>query len=236
MTIKHLALLPAALLLTTACSSDTGPDTEPGPTAEVRLLHGAIDAATLDLLVGNQVVLNGVEFRHTSGFVEVPAGARRLAVRKSGNSALLRSLEATLTPGLRYSVMAGGAVMSVAPVSTALDTGAVKPDRANLRIINVATAPDSGNAGTALVFDVHITGPSAALASHAAQLSLDVRYPSYSPFLYFDPGTWVVRFTRAGTAEVVATSEATAVAAGQARAFLLEKGENGVYRVTVLAE
>lgn len=227
--------LSVALLLTIACGSDTGPDTEPGPTSEVRLLHGATDAAMLDLLVGNQVVLNGVEFRHTSAFVEVPAGARMLAVRKSGNSALLRSLEATLTPGLRYSVMAGGAVMSVAPVSASLDTGAVKPDRANLRIINVATAPDSGHAGAAVIFDVHITAPGAALAGHAAQFSLDVRYPSYSTFLYFDPGTWVVRFTRAD-GSIAATSEATEVASGQARAFLLEKGGDGVYLLTVLVE
>ena len=236
MRIKFLMVLPVVLLLTSACGNDTEPNTEPGPTAEVRLLHGAVDATALDLLVGNTVVLNGVEFRHTSGFVEVPAGSRTLAVRKSGNAAVLRSLETTLTAGARYSIVAGGVVLSVAPVSASLDTGSVKTDRANLRIINVASSPDSGNTAPAALLDVHITAPGASLAGHNPQLSLDARYSSYSTLLYFDPGNWVVRFTRAGTTDVVAASESTAIASGQVRAFVLEKLAGGTYRLTVVAE
>ncbi len=228
--------IPIALLLAIGCGSDTEPNPEPGPTAEVRLLHGAVDATSLDLLVGNTVVLNGVEFRHTSGFVEVPAGVRTLAVRKSGNSSVLRSLETTLTAGARYSIVAGGVVLSVAPVSEALDTGAVKTDRANLRIINVASTPDSGNTAPQDLLDVHITAPGASLAGHNPQLSLDARSSSYSTLLYFDPGNWVVRFTRAGTTDVVAASETTAIGSGQVRAFMLEKLAGGTYRLTVVAE
>ena len=233
---RSYAAASIALLLTIACGSDTGPEPEPGPTAEVRLLHGAVDATSLDLLVGNTVVLNGVEFRHTSNFVEVPAGARTLGIRQSGNSALLRATDFTLVEGGRYSIVAGGVVLSVAPVSEALDTGSVKTDRANLRIINVASTPDSGNTAPQDLLDVHITAPGASLAGHAPQLSLDARFSSYSTLLYFDPGNWVVRFTRAGTTDVVAASESTAIASGQVRAFMLEKLVGGTYRLTVVAE
>ena len=230
------SVIPIALLLAAACGNDTEPNQEPGPTAEVRLLNGAVDASSLDLMVGTTVVLNGVEFRHTSGFVEVPAGARTIAVRKSGNTSVLRSLETTLTAGARYSIVAGGVVLAVAPASTALDTGAVKTDRANLRIINVASSPDSGSTAPQDLLDVHITAPGASLAGHAPQLSLDARYSSYSTLLYFDPGNWVVRFTRAGTTDVVATSESTAIGSGQVRAFMLEKLTGGTYRLTVVSE
>jgi hypothetical protein len=229
-------LAPIALLLTIGCGSDEGPESEPGPTAEVRLLHGAADATSLDLLVGSTVVLKGVEFRHTSEFVEAPAGARTIGVRKSGNSALLRTTDVTLTEGARYSVVAGGVVLSVAPVSTALDTGSVKTDRANLRIINVASTPDSGNTAPQDLLDVHITAPGTDLAGHNPQLTLDAWYSSYSTLLYFDPGNWVVRFTRAGTSTVVASSESIAIAAGQVRAFVLEKLSGGIYRLTVVTE
>jgi len=234
---KHLAALPAALLLTIACSTDTEPDTPHGPlTVEIRLLNGDAGAPSLDLLAGTTVIVDGVAYQHTSEFTTINVGARTLAVRKSGSTAVLRSLDTTLTPGQRYSIIASGGALTLSASSAALDTGQVKTDRANVRIVNVAVAPDSGNAGSPAPFDVHITAPGASLAGHQPQLSLDARYSSYSSLLYFDPGTWVVRFTRAGTTDVVAASASVAIGAGQVRAFMLEKGSDGVYRVTVVAE
>jgi hypothetical protein len=233
--MRHLSIASTALLLTSACGSDTGPETE-GPVAEVRLLNSAVDANSLDLLVGGTVVLNGVEFRSTSDFVTVPAGTRTLAVRAHGNTALLRSTETTLNEGGRYSIVAGGVVLSVAPVSAALDTGSVKSDRANIRIINVASSPDSGSTAPQDLLDVHITAPGASLEGHDPQLSLDARYSSYSTLIYFDPGSWVVRFTRAGTSTVVAASESVAIGAGQVRAFVLEKLAGGTYRLNTVSE
>ena len=232
---RHSAVFSVALLLTMACGSDTGPDSE-GAVAEVRLLNSAVDANALDLLVGSTVVLNGVEFRSTSQFVRVPAGARTFAVRAHGNTALLRSLETSLEPNGRYSIVAGSVVLSVAPVSVALDTGSVKQDRANIRIINVASSPDSGNTAPQDLLDVHITAPEASLAGHDPQLSLDARYSSYSSLIYFDPGSWQVRFTRAGTTDVVAASESVAIGTGQVRAFVLEKLAGGSYRLNVVTE
>ena len=232
----HFAIAFAALLLATACGSDTGPEPEPDITAEIRLLNGAVDASSLDLLVGGQVYASGVELGHSSAFVTVPAGNRTIAVRRSGGGAVLRSLETLLTDGGRYSVVAGGVVLSVTPVSASLDTGSVKQDRANIRIINVASSPDSGNTAPQDLLDVHITPPGASLDDHDAQLSLDARFSSYSTLIYFDPGSWVVRFTRAGTTTVVAESPSTAIAAGQVRAFMLEKLAGGTYRLTVVSE
>ena len=236
MYAKHIAIFSAALLLTTACGSDTAPEPEPDITAEIRLLNGAVDAQSLDLLVGGRAYATGVELGHSSAFVEVPAGNRTLAVRRTGTSSVLRSTETLLTDGGRYSIVAGGVVLSVAPVSTALDTGSVKQDRANIRIINVASSPDSGNTAPQDLLDVHITAPGASLTGHDAQLSLDARYSSYSTLIYFDPGNWVVRFTRAGTATVVAGSESIAIGVGQVRAFVLEKLSGGQYRLTVVQE
>ena len=230
------AILGTALLLTTACSSDTGPEPEPDITAEVRLLNGAVDATSLDLLVGGHAYVSGIELGHSSAFVTVPAGNKTIAVRRSGSGSVLRSLETLLTDGGRYSIVAGAVVLSVAPVSAALDTGSVKSDRANIRIINVASSPDSGNTAPQDLLDVHITAPGALLDGHDAQLSIDARYSSYSTLIYFDPGNWVVRFTRAGSTTVVAGSEPVAIGAGEVRAFVLEKLAGGQYRLNVVSE
>ena len=236
MSAKYFALFSAALLLTSACGSDTGPEPEPDITAEIRLLNGAIDASSLDLLVGNQSYASGIQLGHSSAFVTVPAGTRTLAVRQTGTSAILRSLETTLIDGGRYSIVAGGVVLSIAPVSTSLDTGSVKQDRANIRIINVASSPDSGNTAPQDLLDVHITAPNVSLGGHDPQLSLDARYSSYSSLIYFDPGNWQVRFTRAGTTTVVAASESVAIGTGQVKAFVLEKLAGGTYRLNVVSE
>jgi hypothetical protein len=127
-------------------------------------------------------------------------------------------------------------VLSLASVSSSLDTGSVKVDRANIRIINVASSPDSGNTAPQDLLDVHITAPGIPLAGHDPQLSLDARYSSYSSLIYFDPGNWQVRFTRAGTTTVVAASESVTIGTGQVRAFVLEKLAGGTYRLNVVSE
>jgi hypothetical protein len=234
--MRPLSIASIALLLTSGCGSDPGPEPEPEITAEIRLLNGAVDATSLDLLVAGKAYVNGIELGHSSAFVTVPAGNRTLAVRRTGSSSVLRSLETLLTDGGRYSIVAGGVVLSVAPVSAGLDTGSVKQDRANIRIINIASSPDSGNTAPQDLLDVHITAPGAPLAGHNSQLSLDARYSSYSTLMYFDPGSWQVRFTRAGTATVVAGSESVSIGVGQVKAFVLEKLAGGQYRLNVVTE
>ena len=231
--------IPGFLLLALAgalSGCDDDPAAPAQPMAELRLLNGAGDAAALDLLADGAVVATGIPYEGSSDYVPVPAGTQEVAVRATGTASVLHSLEANLVQGGGYSVVAGGEALSLALRSPG-DTGAAQPDRANIRIVNVAPPfTDSASAGPPIPLDVHITPPGADLAGHPAELSLDARYPSYSTLLYFEPGTWVVRFTEAGTTTVVAGTEALSIGAGAVRAVMLERVEGGVWPVSVVAE
>jgi hypothetical protein len=223
-------------LVAAAGGCDDDPAAPADPTAELRLLNGASDAAALDLLADGEVVITGVPYEGSSDYLEVPAGTQEVAVRATGTTTVLHALEANLVQGGSYSLMAGGEALSLA-VRSPGDTGAVQVDRANIRVVNVAPPfTDSASAGPPILLDVHITAPGTDLTGRPAELSLDARFPSYSTLLYFEPGTWVVRFTEAGTATVVAGTEALSIGAGAVRAVMLEGTEGGGWTVAVVEE
>ena len=161
-------------------------------------------------------------------------------MRRSGESAVLASKSLTLTPGAEYTVMVSGSLGDlVLTPSMVVDTGDARPDRANLRIINISTIvmpTDSSNLPPPIPLDVYITAPGAPLAGLPSQLSLDARVSSYSSLLYFDAGTLMVRFVTPGTTNVVAATAAIAIAAGEVRAVTLQRQSDGTWRTSVVVE
>jgi hypothetical protein len=258
MRLRWLAYPAGAvfLALSAACSDST----DPGglPTAQVRLLNGATQSPALDLIVGGQVVAQGVGVDQASTFGTAPSGSQTIALRASGAGNLLVTVSATLVPGARYTVLASGSGTALSQ-SIAADTGAVNPDRANIRIINVVDGPpdpvenprDSTGSGSnpspqtsdtststppALLVDVYITAPGASLDGVSPRLSLDAAWPTYSSLLYYDPGTWVIRFTSGGTKTVLAETGSIAIGAGQIRAVKLSRTPGGGWDTSVVTE
>lgn len=227
----------AALLALVACSDTGGPSEG---TVTMRMLHTVVGASALDLIVGGQVIAGGVQFERASAPTTAPGGAQTLAVRRSGESAVLASKSVTLTPGAEYAVMVSGSLADlVLTPSVVVDTGNARPDRANLRIINISTIvmpTDSSNLPPPIPLDVYITAPGAALAGLPIQLSLDARVSSYSSLIYFDPGTLMVRFVTPGTTNVVATTGSIPIAAGEVRAVTLQRQSDGTWRTSVVVE
>jgi len=231
----RLKALPAALLLAViSCTSDsTGPD---GPTAQLRLLNGSSAAPALEVVVEGHVVIPAVPTGAASGWEEVPASATALELRIPGASAPVGTVSAAMIAGARYTLLAAGSIANLQGGAT-VDTGVARTDRANIRIVNVAPPfTDSASAPAPVPLDVHITAPGVPLTGRQSELSMDARYPSYSSLLYFAPGTLVVRFALPGTDQVVASTPALALAAGQVRAVILERQSNGSFLVTVVAE
>ena len=235
MRLRRLAYT-AFLALGAACSS-----TDPGglPTAQVRLLNGSTEFPALDLFVGGQLVAQGIATDQASSFVAAPSGSQTVVLRASDAGNLLAGVSATLVPGARYTVLASGAGSSVTP-SVTLDTGAVNPDRANVRIINVVDNPpnpaDSSSFPPPLLVDVYITAPGASIDGVSPRMSLEVSWPRYSTLLYYDPGSWIVRFTTAGTKTVLAETGSIAIGAGQVRAVKLGRTGSGGWTTAVVTE
>jgi hypothetical protein len=233
------ALGAAALGALAACGDTGGPSGNEG-TVTLRLMHTAAGAAALDLIVGGQVIAGGVQFERASAPATAPAGTQTLAVRHSGESAVLASRSLALTPGEDYAVLVSGSPGDLVLTSSVVpDTGNARPDRANLRIINISTLvmpADSSNLPPPIPLDVYITAPDAALAGLPSQLSLDARVSSYSSLMYFDPGSLMVRFVTPGTASVVAATAAIPIAAGEVRAVTLQRQSDGTWRTSVVVE
>ena len=238
MTRARLSTVSGAALLALLACSDTGGPSE--GTVTVRMMHTAVGASALDLMVGGQVVAGGVQFERASAPTTAPGGPQTLAVRRSGESAVLASRNITLTPGAEYTVMVSGSLSDlILTPSVVVDTGNARPDRANLRIINISTivmGADSSNMPPPIPLDVYITAPGVPLAGLASQLSLDARVSSYSSLIYFDPGTLMVRFVTPGTGTVVATTGAIPIAAGEVRAVTLQRQSDGTWRTSVVVE
>jgi hypothetical protein len=233
---------PAALAIAlgvAACGSPT--DTNNEGTAQVRLMNAAAGSPALDLLVGGTVILSGVQFEHASPLTSLPGGTQTLAVRRSGETGTLASRSLPVIPNAKYTVVVGGSLLSLTmTASMTVDTGLAKPDRANIRLINISNVEppqdSSQQMPPSVPLDVYITPPAADLAQLTPNLALDARYSSYSSLMYFDPGTWSVRFTNAGTKQVVANSGAIPIAAGQIRAVTLLKKSDGTWQTSVVAE
>jgi hypothetical protein len=235
--MKRSTLGAAALFALVACSDTGGPSEG---TVTMRMMHTAAGASALDLMVGAQVIAGGVQFERASAPATAPGGPQTLAVRRSGESAVLASRNITLTPGAEYTVMVSGSLGDlILTPSVVVDTGNARPDRANLRIINISTIvmpTDSSNMPPPIPLDVYITAPDAALAGLPSQLALDARVSSYSSLIYFEPGTLMVRFVTPGTTSVVATTAAIPIGAGDVRAVALQRQSDGTWRTSVVVE
>lgn len=234
MRFRSTAAACTLALALAACNETTDPGL---PTSEVRLLNGGTAAPALDLMVGGQIVAQGIGADHASPFVDAPSGTQTLAIRASGTTTVLGSLSTTLVAGSRYTVMTIGTGSTLTP-SVVADTGLARSDRANIRIINLVenppAAPDSST--PPLLLDVYITAPGASLDGATPRLSMNGNWPSYSTLLYYDPGSWAVRFTTGGTKTVIAETGSIAIGAGQVRAVKLSRTPSGGWTTAVVEE
>lgn len=224
-----------------ACSEPAGIDNGNQGTAQVRMMNAAIGAPALDLVVGGKVIASGVGFEQASPLASMPGGAQMLVIRRAGQSVDLASRAVTVTPNAKYALVVSGTLAALALTpSVTSDTGLARPDRANIRIINIGAdvpAPtDSAHIPPPVLLDVYITAPGAGIGSRTPTLSMDARYSSYSTLIYFDPGDWTVRFTTAGTKTVVATTATIPISAGQVRAVTLQRTAGGGFTTSVVTE
>ncbi|NJL35010.1 MAG: DUF4397 domain-containing protein, partial [Chloroflexaceae bacterium] len=84
-------------------------------TAQVRVVHASPDAPAVDVYVDGSAVLTNVSFFAASGYLEVPAGERRIQVAPAGTSADQAVIDATvnLNAGQAYTVAATGLLENI---------------------------------------------------------------------------------------------------------------------------
>jgi hypothetical protein len=216
MTTSFPAALGLALFLA-ACSGSSEPTTiaPPANSALLRVVN-ATSGPPISVAVDGQVILEGVTTLEPSAYTHVPTGTHTLEVRSTAQGTMLGTTPVTFRKDSSYTLVAPPAAGGDPVV--AIDTGAV-PAAGKVKFRVVHGAPD------APPLDVYLTEDGA---------SLDGATPYVTPFVYGtgassdfpgyverEPGTYDVRFTAAGSKDVVLDSGPLPAAAGQVFSVVL---------------
>lgn len=213
---SYLTLLLAAAVLTGACSDDdnTGPEGE----ARIRVVHASPDAPDVDVLLDEAEVLSDVPYLAASDYLEAPAGQRNLKVNAAGTSTTVIDADVDLADGSEYTVIASGAVASIAPIVLVDDNTA--PDAGNARVRAIHGAPG------APAVDVYVTAPGEDLTQVTPVLT-GVEFGDVADYLEVPAGDYQVRVAPAGTTSVVIDSGVLSLGAGEVRTAIAVDAAGG---------
>ena len=213
---SYLTLLLAAAVLTGACSDDdnTGPEGE----ARIRVVHASPDAPDVDVLLDEAEVLSDVPYLAASDYLEAPAGQRNLKVNAAGTSTTVIDADVDLADGSEYTVIASGAVASIAPIVLVDDNTA--PDAGNARVRAIHGAPG------APAVDVYVTAPGEDLTQVTPVLT-GVEFGDVADYMEVPAGDYQVRVAPAGTTSVVIDSGVLSLGAGEVRTAIAVDAAGG---------
>lgn len=222
-----------ALLLTAlvACDSIGNGSAGSEEVAHLLFVNASPRAGTMDVLVNDQMALSGVAFGESRERL-VPPISLTVSVVATGGAGGTASLPVTFGVDAHHTLLAAGEVDSL-DLLFAADTGRVPaPGTAKFRVIHAApNAPP---------IDVYLTQSGADLGS-AIRLVFPFTYGTGSSdvfpgYVQRDPGTYQVRFTAEGTANVLVDTGSITVAAGQVRTVILLDDASGGLDFTIVAE
>jgi len=195
--LRRLPYLVGALLLALGLML---PAAAQGGNARVRVIHASPDAPAVDVFVDGQAALRNVAFPAISDYLEVPAGAHRVAVAPAGQgeAAAVITANPTLEAGAAYTVAAVGQLANI---------------RAQIYNDNLA-APDAGKAHVRVI---HASPDAPAVAVKVANgptLIQSLAFPNASDYLPVDAGSYNLQVTPAGANDVVLDLPNTTLQAG----------------------
>lgn len=210
-----LAALAAAAVMT-GCSDDD--KTGPNGTAQVRVVHASPDAPAVDVLVDNGVVLNGVTYKQSSDYLDVPAGTRNIKVQATAGGAVVINADAAVSRGGAYTVIATGLLAAIEPLVLVDDL--TPPAGGNVKVRLVHGAPNVG------AVDIYVTAPNADISGLAPTLSA-VPFQGASDYLEVPAGNYQVRVTGAGSKTVALDTGALTLGSGQIRTAIATEAQGG---------
>ncbi|HKS06438.1 MAG TPA: DUF4397 domain-containing protein [Gemmatimonadaceae bacterium] len=223
---RRFPIAIAALAFIAASCEDSASSN--GAQAELTVIHATQALGAVEVLVDGESVIASLEFGSASGPIDVPSGTQRVVVRAGTDT--VGDFETNLTTEhVNAVVIANGAAQVAGTIIP--DTGAVAVARANLRLVNVVGPNDDAPVN----LDILINFPGVGPDSTARLGGLDTRIASYSSLLYFDAGSFRLRYVPQGTTDVLTEAEFD-IAVGEVKVAVLERAENGTYKVTIVSE
>jgi hypothetical protein len=219
-------LLAVSPLVIASCSDSTGSGPPTGQ-AQLRAIHATSTLGSIDVLVGGNVVISGLSFGQISSPVSIPGGTQRFVVR-SGTTVLRDFQYSTTTANVNNLVVADSGAQ-FAPVIVP-DTGQPAPSKANIRLVNVVGANLTPPTSLQVLIKAPNANPDSVVTSN-----LDATIAAYWSLMYFDPGTFDIRYVPAGDTTTLA-HVTFSVAAGEKKAVVLSREDGGLYNAEVTTE
>lgn len=222
--LKILAIGALAAMLS-ACPFDDDDDSP--ASAQLRVLHGSIDAPNVDVIVDGSTVLTNVPYEAASAYLDVSTNGINVNVNATGTDTTALMLEnVDLTPDTPYTVIAANSLASIEAIL--LDDAATAPASGNLlvRVVHAtATAP---------AVDVYVTAQGADLTDLMPAVS-GASYKDASGFLEIPEGTYQIRVTAAGSKDPLFDSGSVALASGAQLTIVALPSNNVISPINLIA-
>lgn len=216
-------LLPAFLAACGSSATGGGGNTD----AVLRAVHASPAVGPIDVLVDGTPVITGLTYGASSAEVTINAGQRHFVVRSGAT--VLGDMQHTATDSHVNSLVIAGGVPQFSTLVVP-DTGQPEPLKANLRLVNVVGA----NLSPPTLLQVRIKAPNANPDSVVTS-NLDATVAAYWSLMYFDPGQFDIRYVPAGDTTTLASASFN-IAAGEKKAVVLGRANDGKYYVSVVLE
>jgi hypothetical protein len=221
-----LAALAMIAVGTTACSDDS---TSPPPVAQIRFVHAAAGTDAVNFRVDDADVRSNVAYGdEVLDYSNVASGERDLAARLTDGDEDLAVATKDLETGSQYTAVLVNGIDSQELELFADTNTAAAVGKTRLRIINVAQAAGA--------VDVYVTTTDADL-EEAEPVASGIEMVEASKYVEVASGEQRIRFTEAGTKDVLLDIESIDLPdAGVRTVLLIEADEGGTPLQSIVVE
>jgi len=163
-------LLASSLLMLAACDSDDNdpaPVVPPAPATTVQILHASPDAPAVDVLVAGEEALSAVDYKDSSGWINLDAGTYSVEVQgilPGGNATVIGPADLAFDADTINTVVALNEVQNIEPVVLTQPATAVPAGAARVWVLHAAGNVQDLVGGPV---DVYVTAPDADLTAEA---------------------------------------------------------------------
>ncbi|HET7551098.1 MAG TPA: DUF4397 domain-containing protein [Gemmatimonadaceae bacterium] len=221
-----LAALAIIAVGTTACSDDS---TSPPQIAQIRFAHAAAGIEAVDFRVDDADIRTDAAFGdEVSAYGNIASGERDVAARLADGDEDLAIATEDLESGGQYTVVLVNGIDSQG-LEVFADTNTAAPEgKTRLRIINAAQQGGE--------VDVYVTATDADL-QNAEPVLTGIAMPEASKYVEVSSGEQRIRFTEAGTQDVLLDIESIDLPdTGVRTVLLIEADEGGTPLQSIVAE
>ena len=185
---------------------------------QLRAVHLSPDAPAVDINISGNNVLEDVNYRQASGFLDLSEGATPIQVLVANTTTAVIDATLDLQSDTKYTVLAINTVANIEPLVITDNIDAPANGKAALRVVH--------GAPSAPAVDVYVSGPNDDFLSLSPLLE-DVPFKVFSDELEVDAGDYRVRVTAANDNNVIYDSGTISLTSGVEYIAIASEVSNG---------